>query len=311
MLQERIEESKKKSAEQDKEIQNFLSSEKSLDITQLEELTKISIEECNAMRRKIDTAEKNLLQAETTLKERERNIEQHLQATTKPSEEENIESLTLQLQEFKQQATLRLEQITQITAKLKTDKENKQRYQKLLKEYKEKEKYAYDWKCLCEAFGSAKGEKFRLIAQGYTLDIMLSYANMHLKQLSSRYQLVRTAPDSLALMIIDLDMLSEQRTINTLSGGETFLVSLAMALALSSLSSSNMNIESLFIDEGFGSLDSETLRVAMDALEHLQSQGRKVGVISHLSNMIERIPTQICVTKKRGGRSTVEIKSNY
>ena len=150
-----------------------------------------------------------------------------------------------------------------------------------------------------------------MIAQGYTLDIMLSYANMHLKQLSNRYQLVRTAPDSLALMIIDLDMLSERRTVNTLSGGETFLVSLALALALSSLSSNNMSIESLFIDEGFGSLDSDTLRVAMEALEHLQSQGRKIGVISHLSNMIERIPTQICVQKKRGGKSIVEIRQQF
>ena len=140
---------------------------------------------------------------------------------------------------------------------------------------------------------------------------MLSYANIHLKQLSSRYQLVRSAPDSLALTIIDLDMLSERRTVNTLSGGETFLVSLALALALSSLSSSNMSIESLFIDEGFGSLDSDTLRIAMEALEHLQSQGRKIGVISHLSNMIERIPTQICVTKKRGGKSTVEVKQQF
>jgi exonuclease SbcC len=204
-----------------------------------------------------------------------------------------------------------MESITQISVKLNSDKENKLRTEKLRKEYDDAKRYSTDWKRLCEVFGAAKGQKFRMIAQGYTLDIMLSYANMHLKQLSNRYQLVRTAPDSLALMIIDLDMLSERRTVNTLSGGETFLVSLALALALSSLSSNNMSIESLFVDEGFGSLDSDTLRVAMEALEHLQSQGRKIGVISHLSNMIERIPTQICVQKKRGGKSIVEIMQQF
>lgn len=311
-LQKSIAVGKEEAARLDNRISDFLTENRdSIDRTQLEELIQISIEECAKMRRTITVAKDNLLQANTQFNERVRNIEQHTQSAVKPTNDENKESLAMEQEQLRQQAAQRLESITQITVKLNSDNENKQRTEQLRKEQEAANVYATDWKRLCEMFGSAKGQKFRMIAQGYTLDIMLAYANIHLKQLSSRYQLVRTAPDSLALMIIDLDMLSERRTVNTLSGGETFLVSLALALALSSLSSSNMSIESLFIDEGFGSLDSDTLRVAMEALEHLQSQGRKIGVISHLSNMIERIPTQICVKKKRGGKSSVEIKQQF
>ncbi|MGE0930380.1 SbcC/MukB-like Walker B domain-containing protein [Peijinzhouia sedimentorum] len=99
----------------------------------------------------------------------------------------------------------------------------------------------------------------------------------------------------------------EVRTVYSLSGGESFLVSLALALGLASLSSSRMKVESLFIDEGFGSLDPATLNIAMDALERLHNQGRKVGVISHVQEMTERIPVQIKVSKQQSGRSKVEI----
>ena len=113
--------------------------------------------------------------------------------------------------------------------------------------------------------------------------------------------------DTLALQIVDLDMMGEVRSVHSLSGGESFLVSLALALGLSSLSSNRMNVESLFIDEGFGSLDMDTLRIAMDALERLQMQGRKIGVISHVAEMTERIPAQVQVVKTGSGRSKVQV----
>ena len=147
-----------------------------------------------------------------------------------------------------------------------------------------------------------------MIAQGYTLDIMLAYANRHLQELTNRYELARISPDSLAIKVIDLDMLSETRSVHSLSGGESFLVSLALALALSSLSSNKMSIESLFIDEGFGSLDTEVLSTAMDALERLHNQGRKIGVISHLPDIIERIPAQIRVIRSKEGKSSIKIR---
>ncbi|MDR1331402.1 MAG: ATP-dependent exonuclease, partial [Tannerella sp.] len=131
-------------------------------------------------------------------------------------------------------------------------------------------------------------------------------ANKHLHELSPRYRLQRI-PDTLALQVIDTDMLNEVRTVHSLSGGESFLISLALALGLSSLSSNRMKVESLFIDEGFGSLDSETLRIAMDALEQLHTQGRKIGVISHITEMTERINARINVIRASNGKSQIEI----
>jgi DNA repair protein SbcC/Rad50 len=132
------------------------------------------------------------------------------------------------------------------------------------------------------------------------------YANVHLQVLSKRYVLQRI-PGSLGLQVVDQDMGDEVRTVFSLSGGESFLVSLALALGLASLSSSRMKVESLFIDEGFGALDPVTLNIAMDALERLHNQGRKVGVISHVQEMTERILVQIKVSKQQSGRSKVEM----
>src|SRR5205814_663244 len=109
--------------------------------------------------------------------------------------------------------------------------------------------------------------------------------------------------DTLALMVVDQDMGDEMRSVHSLSGGESFLVSLALALGLASLSSNRVRVESLFIDEGFGSLDADTLRVAIDALDALQAMGRKVGVISHVQEMAERIGTRIVLQRGAGGQS--------
>ena len=166
------------------------------------------------------------------------------------------------------------------------------------------------WGRLSELIGSADGKKFRNYAQQFTLDVLLGYANAHLAQLARRYRLERVivgnAP-SLALMVRDQDMGGEVRSVNSLSGGESFLVSLALALGLASLSSNRVRVESLFIDEGFGSLDSETLGVAMDALDALQAMGRKVGVISHVQEMTERISAKILVRPAGGGSSAVTV----
>jgi exonuclease SbcC len=167
------------------------------------------------------------------------------------------------------------------------------------------------WGKLSELIGSQDGKKFRNYAQQFTLDVLLGYANRHLAELARRYRLERIVNQggpSLGLMVRDQDMGGEVRGVNSLSGGESFLVSLALALGLASLSSNRVRVESLFIDEGFGSLDSETLRVAMDALDGLQSMGRKVGVISHVQEMTERIATRIIVQPSGGGSSSVTVQ---
>ena len=170
----------------------------------------------------------------------------------------------------------------------------------------EKKIVARQWEQLNELIGSNNGSKFSKYAQQYTLDRLLQYANRQMRLLNKRYTLQRI-PESLSLQVIDNDMAAEVRSVYSLSGGESFLVSLALALALSSLSSSKMNVETLFIDEGFGSLDTDTLSVALDALESLQNQGKKVGVISHVQEMVERIAVKVEVQKEGNGRSKIVV----
>lgn len=242
----------------------------------------------------------------TTLKERNSRLENHHQLPDKPSGEENRELLTEEYNELLEQDKIVKHEITSIEIRLATQEAGKKQVQVYEKEFSEKQQLCESWQKLNHLLGSADGGKFKTIAQGYTLDILLGYANQHLERLTKRYELEKI-PGTLALQVIDHDMLDEARTVHSLSGGESFLVSLSLALGLSSLSSNRMKIESLFIDEGFGSLDADTLGIAMDALENLQTQGRKIGVISHVSEMTERIPTQIRVVKLANGKSKVEI----
>lgn len=183
---------------------------------------------------------------------------------------------------------------------------NKLTVEQIAKELAEKQTVAERWAKLNKLIGSADGAKFKVIAQSYTLNLLLLHANKHLSYLSKRYKL-QQVPDTLALQVIDCDMCDEIRTVYSLSGGESFLISLALALGLSSLSSNNLKVESLFIDEGFGSLDAESLRTAMEALEQLQMQGRKIGVISHVQEMSERISVQVQVHKKVNGKSVLTV----
>lgn len=169
-----------------------------------------------------------------------------------------------------------------------------------------KQETANRWGKLNKLIGSADGTKFKVIAQSYTLNLLLMHANKHLSYLSKRYRL-QQVPGTLALQVIDCDMCDEVRTVYSLSGGESFLISLALALGLSSLSSNNLKVESLFIDEGFGSLDADSLRTVMEALEQLQMQGRKIGVISHVQEMSERIAVQVQLHRAANGKSAITL----
>jgi DNA repair protein SbcC/Rad50 len=164
------------------------------------------------------------------------------------------------------------------------------------------------WREVWQAVGSADGSKFQRFAQSVTLTNLVHLANIHLADLNPRYRL-ETAPGSdLGLQIVDLEQDEARRSTVSLSGGERFLTSLALALALSGLEGRMSFVDTLFIDEGFGSLDADTLDVAIDALERLHGKGRKVGVISHVEAMHERIPVQIRVEKRSNGRSVVAIE---
>lgn len=196
--------------------------------------------------------------------------------------------------------------LSTVEARLLQQEQNRKKLKQLEQELTEKQETANRWGKLNKLIGSADGTKFKVIAQSYTLNLLLMHANKHLSYLSKRYRLQRV-PGTLALQVIDCDMCDEVRTVYSLSGGESFLISLALALGLSSLSSNNLKVESLFIDEGFGSLDADSLRTVMEALEQLQMQGRKIGVISHVQEMSERIAVQVQLHRAANGKSAITL----
>lgn len=165
------------------------------------------------------------------------------------------------------------------------------------------------WLKLSALIGSADGKKFSRFAQGLTLARLTDLANRHLLKLSDRYRILKSREKDLELLIVDGYQADVVRPMATLSGGESFLVSLALALGLSDLASRKVQINSLFIDEGFGTLDSDTLDIAISALENLQAHGKSIGIISHVEALKERIGTQIQVIKQPGGSARIRVSA--
>lgn len=198
------------------------------------------------------------------------------------------------------------QQWAEYRGKLNADEQIQQKQQKLIAELHVAQTEHTRWSRLADPIACQSGAKFKKIAQSYQLDLLLQHANQQLAALSPRYRLLR-APDSLGLWVVDLDMGEECRSVYSLSGGESFLLSLALALALSHLAAGQAHIESLFIDEGFGTLDPESLQLVMDALDQLQGQGRKVTIITHVQEMHGRIPVQIRVERLGAGRSQIQL----
>lgn len=256
-------------------------------------------------RKSVEQVQTNLSGIQGELKQLSRNI---LELSEQQKQIENPEILSGAIaacQSANQETERRL---STVEACLLQQEQNKKKLKEIEAEWKEKQAVAEQWGKLNKLIGSADGTKFKVIAQSYTLNLLLLHANKHLSYLSKRYKLQQVS-GTLALQVIDCDMCDEVRTVYSLSGGESFLISLALALGLSSLSSNNLKVESLFIDEGFGSLDADSLRTAMEALEQLQMQGRKIGVISHVQEMSERISVQVQLHKSVNGKSEIVISS--
>lgn len=161
------------------------------------------------------------------------------------------------------------------------------------------------WERLRELIGSADGKKYRNFAQGLTFEVMVGHANQKLRKMSDRYLLVHDKRAPLELNVLDSYQAGEVRSTKNLSGGESFLVSLALALGLSQMASQNVRVDSLFLDEGFGTLDDDALDTALETLGSLQQDGKLIGVISHVPALKERISTQIQLEPLPGGRSRV------
>jgi exonuclease SbcC len=166
-------------------------------------------------------------------------------------------------------------------------------------------KVCEQWDALHQLIGSSDGRKYRNFAQGLTFEAMVVYANHQLRRMSDRYLLVRDKNQPLELNVIDNYQAGEVRSTRNLSGGETFIVSLALSLGLSQMASRNVQVDSLFLDEGFGTLDEDALDTALDTLGSLQQEGKLIGVISHVAALKDRISTQIEVIPQSGGRSII------
>jgi exonuclease SbcC len=252
-------------------------------------------------------AEQALQAATTLLTVKTDDRKQHEQQTVEITEDTATDTAT-QLQQQKQQLS---EQQQECVMQLRED-DKKIADSRHLKADLDKQLRRWEqWQSLNELIGSANGSKFRVFAQSLTLEALLTHSNKHLADFAKRYALQRVPNSDLELQIIDRDMADDVRSVHSLSGGESFLVSLALALGLASLSSNKTQVESLFIDEGFGSLDPETLDIAIASLDTLQALGRKVGVISHVPILVERIGAKVVVEKQGGGKSTVTVVGGY
>lgn len=195
----------------------------------------------------------------------------------------------------------------EIKALFQGDSDRRANLKTLLKDIEDKESVCTIWSHLNSLIGSKEGDKYRKFAQGLTLDHLVHLANQQLEHLHGRYQLARKSKGELELEVVDTWQGDVSRDTKTLSGGESFLVSLALALALSDLVSHKTSIDSIFLDEGFGTLDGETLEIALDALDSLNASGKMIGVISHVDALKERIPVQLKVSKSVGmGFSSLE-----
>ncbi|HEX5337599.1 MAG TPA: SbcC/MukB-like Walker B domain-containing protein, partial [Gallionella sp.] len=254
-------------------------------------------------RQKLQFIDSGLQKATAVLQERTAQREAIEQHRPTPDSADDVKAALARLESERQKAH---ESATALKLAIAQDQARRAQAAATLDALEKREASSRLWGQLNDLIGSADGKKFRNYAQQFTLDVLLGYANRHLTELARRYRLERIK-DTLALMVVDQDMGDEPRSVHSLSGGESFLVSLALALGLASLASNRVRVESLFIDEGFGSLDAETLSVAMDALDGLQAMGRKVGVISHVQEMTERISTKILVQRLAGGKSQVVI----
>lgn len=197
------------------------------------------------------------------------------------------------------------QEIGGIHQKLKDNENLKQKLQEKIKSIDAQRRECTRWEMLHGLIGSADGKKYRNFAQGLTFEIMIRHANRQLRKMSDRYLLIRDTTRPLELNVIDNYQAGEIRSTKNLSGGESFIVSLSLALGLSRMVSKNIRVDSLFLDEGFGTLDEETLDTALETLANLRQEGKLIGIISHVPALQERISTRIQIIPQSSGRSVL------
>ncbi len=261
--------------------------------------------------KKLQIAKKSLedksIEITTLLKSTKESLDIELKKESKATQSkeelsQKEKDLTLKRDDINRDATVLEEQLRQ-------SKIIKNEQIKILKEIETQKTILLPWEILNNLIGSASGASYQKFVQNLTLGHLLNLANKHLRYLSDRYTLVKSNNDKLDISIIDGYFIDIKRGVKTLSGGERFLVSLSLALGLSDLVNDKIKVDSLFLDEGFGTLDEESLNIAIDALEKLHSKGKLIGIISHVALLKDRIYAQIQLKKKSGGGSDIVIIS--
>ncbi len=219
--------------------------------------------------------------------------------------QQSLDTLLPEQQKLEQQISELRNELAALKHQLEQDQRDQEKIRQKQAAIDKQQKEYQRWEKLHTLIGSSDGKKYRNFAQGLTFELMVSHANLQLKKMSNRYLLIQDKNQPLELNVIDNYQAGEIRSVRNLSGGESFIVSLSLALGLSKMASRKVRVDSLFLDEGFGGLDEEALENALEALSGLHQDGKLIGIISHVSALKERISTQIQVTPLSGGKSVI------
>ncbi len=263
---------------------------------------RLSYEQKNAL----SAGAKKLDERRADLRARQKDRETRLNhETARKVTDKSLEELEPQFRGYEESLKQLRDAIAGLKYKLKENTAAKERVKKKREAMENQGKECRRWEKLHSLIGSVDGKKYRNFAQGLTFELMVSHANRQLEKMTDRYLLIRDEHQPLELNVVDNYQAGEIRSTRNLSGGESFIVSLTLALGLSKMASRKVSVDSLFLDEGFGTLDEETLETALETLSGLHQTGKLIGVISHVSALKERIPAQIVITPVSGGRSSL------
>ena len=258
------------------------------------------------VRDKFNERAKELDHRQTDLRARQNDRENRLSLEiAKELTDATLQTLAPQFKKIEEN----LKQLREVVAALKHKLNENTAAKKLIREkqasIEAQKKECLRWEKLHDLIGSSDGKKYRNFAQGLTFELMVAHANSQLVKMSDRYLLIREEKQPLELDVVDNYQAGEIRSTRNLSGGESFIVSLALALGLSQMASRKVRVDSLFLDEGFGTLDEEALETSLETLAGLHQNEKIIGIISHVSALKERISTQINVTPVSGGKSVI------
>lgn len=291
---------RKEIAECDKTIESFHRDNSDITAERIAELSTYSTEQIRTIQQSHTQMQHSIEKNKFLAQEMKRKCDNLMLSRPQFSEDENIDTLLEKKLDIEQKRSESEKKVGALFSILEEDSKKRKIVEHEEAELKILENEVSKWKRLNEIFGSAEGNKFRVIAQSYILMQLLENANYYLRQFTTRYELT-TQPGSLVILIKDREDDGVSRPANTLSGGESFMVSLALALGLSMLSRNKRTPDTLFIDEGFGTLSANCLDTVISTLEVLHNIGdRRVGIISHVNELYERIATRIEIKKERG-----------